>query len=53
VAGAEVVVAGNAKELVSRIRKSRFEAGVIDWHPSNEDRGLVAHALKIFRAVIR
>jgi DNA-binding response OmpR family regulator len=45
-AGAEVVVAGNAKEAVSRIRKSRFAAGVIDWHPSSEDHRLVARALK-------
>ena len=45
-AGAEVVVAGNAKEAVSRIRTSRFAAGVIDWHPSSEDHRLVARALK-------
>jgi CheY-like chemotaxis protein len=45
-AGAEVVVAGNAKEAVSCIRKSRFAAGVIDWHPSSEDHRLVARALK-------
>ena len=45
-AGAEVVVTGNAKDAVSRIRKSRFAAGVIDWHPSCEDHRLVARALK-------
>ena len=45
-AGAEVVVTGNAKDAVSRIRKFRFTAGVIDWHPSCEDHRLVARALK-------
>jgi DNA-binding response OmpR family regulator len=45
-AGAEVIVARNAKEAVSRIKKSRFAAGVIDWHPSSEDHRLVARALK-------
>ena len=45
-AGAEVIVARNAKEPVSRIKKSRLAAGVIDWHPSSEDHRLVARALK-------
>ena len=45
-AGAEVVVARNGAEAVTRIGQIDFTAGVIDWRPASEDHRVVARALK-------
>jgi DNA-binding response OmpR family regulator len=45
-AGAEVVVARNGAEALSRIGQFDFTAGVIDWRPATEDHRVVARALK-------
>jgi DNA-binding response OmpR family regulator len=45
-AGAEVMVARNATEALTRINKFDFAAAVIDWRPDSDDHRVVARALK-------
>jgi DNA-binding response OmpR family regulator len=45
-AGAEVHVARNAAEALTRIASCDFSAGVVDWRPDSDDHRVVARALK-------
>jgi len=45
-AGAEVVVAHNAAQALTRISEFDFAAAVIDWRPDSDDHRVVARALK-------
>ena len=45
-AGAEVFVARNASEALTRISQFEFTAGVVDWHPESDDHRTIARALK-------
>ena len=45
-AGAEVLLARNAKEALARIGQFDVTAAVIDWRPESDDHRTVARALK-------